>query len=110
MALAIRFEGLIRDGTLADYAELARMGHVTRARMSQIMDLLNLAPDIQETILFLPAVEEGKDSVTERGVRKVVAEARWRKQRDVWRSLKRQLVTNSDSSRLTAPGRKANVR
>ena len=85
MALAIRFEGLVRDGTVADYAELARLGHVTRARMSQIMDLLNLSPDIQEAILFLPAVEEGKDSVTERGVRKVVAVERWAKQRTLFR-------------------------
>lgn len=46
MALAIRFEGLIRDGVVADNAELARLGHVTRARMTQIANLLNLAPDI----------------------------------------------------------------
>ena len=54
MALAIRFEWLVRQETVRDYAELARRGHVTRARMSQIMKLLNLAPDIQETLLFLP--------------------------------------------------------
>ena len=40
MALAIRFEQLVRDGVVADYAELARLGRVTRARMSQIMNLL----------------------------------------------------------------------
>ena len=54
MALAIKFEGLIRDGVVSDYADLARLGVVTRARMTQIMNLLNLAPDIQEEILFLP--------------------------------------------------------
>jgi hypothetical protein len=48
MALAIRFEGLLRDGTIRDYAELARLGRVTRARMTQIMKLLLLAPDLQE--------------------------------------------------------------
>ena len=83
MALAIRFEQLVRDGTVADYAELAWLGHVTRARMSQIMNLLNLAPDIQEALLLLPEVAEGKDMVTERRVRKVVAEWRWGKQRAV---------------------------
>lgn len=88
MALAIRFEGLVRDGTVADYAELARLGHVTRARMSQIMDLLNLAPDIQESLLFATEVVEGRDVVTERGVRKVVANTRWGKQRAVWRGIK----------------------
>jgi len=40
MALAIRFDGLIRDGEVADYAEIARLGHVTRARVTQIMNLL----------------------------------------------------------------------
>ena len=54
LALAIRLEGLLRDETIRDYAELARLGRVTRARMTQIMKLLDLAPDIQEQILFLP--------------------------------------------------------
>src|SRR6185295_3410288 len=54
MALAIRFDGLLRQGKFRDYAELARLGRVTRARMTQIMKLLDLAPDIQEQILFLP--------------------------------------------------------
>ena len=60
MALAIRFEQLVADGVVGDYAELSRLGHVTRARMTQIMNLLHLAPDIQEAILFLPRVESGR--------------------------------------------------
>jgi len=85
MALAIRFDQLIRDGVVADQAELARLGHVSRARVTQIMNLLNLAPDIQEALLFLPPVEQGKDAVTERELRAVVATANWRKQRRMWR-------------------------
>ena len=54
--------------------------------MSQIMNLLNLAPDIQESLLFLPEVGEGKVVVTERKLRKVMAEWRWSKQRAVWRT------------------------
>src|ERR1019366_7369334 len=53
MALAIRFEGMLQEETIQDYAQLARLGRVTRARMTQIMKLLDLAPDIQEQILFL---------------------------------------------------------
>lgn len=49
MALAIRFDGLIRDGAVSNLAELAALGHVTRARVTQIMNLLNLAPDVRET-------------------------------------------------------------
>ena len=69
MALAIRFEGLLRDGTIRDYAELARRGHVTRARMTQIMKLLDLAPDIQEQILFLPPIK----GLNERNLRPIVS-------------------------------------
>ena len=64
MALAIRFDQLIRDG---EVAELARVGHVSRARFTQIMNLLCLAPDIQEELLFLPTIERGRDAITERG-------------------------------------------
>lgn len=84
MALAIRFEGLVRDGVVADYAELARLGHVTRARMSQIMSLLHLAPEIQEALVFLPRVASGKDAITERDLRPIAATPDWRKQRALW--------------------------
>src|SRR5436190_12755690 len=59
MALAIRFDDLVRDGVVTDQAELARLGHVSRARVTQIMNLLHLAPDIQEELLFLPRIERG---------------------------------------------------
>ena len=62
MALAIRFEDLVRSGEMADFAEIAELGQVTRARVSQIVNLLNLAPDIQEAILFLPLVGGGTGS------------------------------------------------
>ena len=91
MALAMRFEGLIQDGVVADYAELARLGHVSRARITQIGNLLNLAPDIIEAILFLPAVEKGKDPITERDLRTIVAVADWKKQRRMWRTLVKNL-------------------
>jgi hypothetical protein len=84
LALAHRFEELIRDGEVRDYADLARLGHVTRARVSQIMDLSLLAPNIQEAILFLPATERGRESITERDLRPIAALADWNKQRRTW--------------------------
>lgn len=87
MALAIRFDQLIRDGEVRDLAEIARLGHVTRARVTQVMNLLHLAPDIQETILFMPRVEQGRDPITERDLRPIAAMVDWRKQRAAWRSL-----------------------
>jgi len=51
MALAIHFDRLIREGVVENYADLARLGGVTRARITQIMDLLNLPAAEQEQIL-----------------------------------------------------------
>jgi hypothetical protein len=49
LALALRLDRLVHAGAIADYATLARLGHVSRARVSQILGLVLLAPDIQET-------------------------------------------------------------
>lgn len=84
MALAIHFDQLIRDGVVAD---LARLGRVTQARVTQIMNLLNLAPDIQEEILFLTTDQQVRTPVIEKRVRPIVAEMDWRKQRRMWRNL-----------------------
>jgi hypothetical protein len=87
MALAIRFDQLIRAGEVADYAELARMGHVTRARITQIMNLRMLAPDIQEVILFLPRTERGRDPIHLRQLQQIALVPDWRKQREAWKKL-----------------------
>jgi hypothetical protein len=88
MALAIKFDGLLREGVVQDYADLARLGHVTRARMTQVMGLLNLAPDIQEEILFLPKTMTGRDPISERNLRRVTAVVRWDRQRKAWRDMR----------------------
>ena len=87
MALAIRFEQLIRDGQVTDFAELARLGHVTRARITQIMNLRLLAPDIQELLLFLPRIEQGRDPIHIRQLQAIALVPDWRKQRRMWNSL-----------------------
>jgi hypothetical protein len=88
MALAIKFDGMLREGVVRDYADLARLGFVTRARMTQIMNLLNLAPDIQEEILLLPCRIEGKDQIAERNIRPLTADVCWERQRRIWLSLR----------------------
>ncbi len=90
MALALRFEELLRQGEVHDYADLARLGHVTRARVTQIMNLLNLAPDIQEELLFLPPTETGKDHIKEWQVRPIAAMPCWKLQRQPWHDLQRK--------------------
>ena len=81
MALAIRFDQLIRDGVVADQAESARLGHVSRARLTQIVNLLNLAPDIQERFLDLDSSQNGRDTISERHLRPIAAQFSWQKQR-----------------------------
>src|SRR6202142_2439023 len=54
LALAIQFQDMIQRGEARDYADLARLACLTRERMSQIMELLWLAPDIQQEILGFP--------------------------------------------------------
>jgi hypothetical protein len=80
MALAIHFDLLIRRGVVRDYADLARLGSITRARVTQIMNLLNLAPDIQERLLFLPGTQFGRDSVSERDLRPEARKLDWKTQ------------------------------
>jgi hypothetical protein len=87
MALAIRLDGLVRSGAVASYAELARLGRVTRARVSQILNLLNLAPDIQEALLFLSRTRRGRDPVILRDLQPVASALDWRDQRRLWRQL-----------------------
>lgn len=87
MALAIEFERLVATGVVRDQTALAELGHVTRARVTQIMNLRHLAPDIQEAILHLPRVTEGDDPLAERNLRPLAAEINWRKQRAMWKKL-----------------------
>ena len=84
MALAIHFDALIATGEVRDHAHLAGLGHVTRARVSQIMSLLHLAPDLQEQVLFLPLSMHGRDTIGEHDLRPIAAEFDWREQRRLW--------------------------
>ena len=84
LALARKIDGMIRDGELQDLAEAARAIGVTRARVTQIANLLLLAPEIQEAILGLPPVTSGRDPISERALRRIVAEPEWNRQRVLW--------------------------
>ncbi len=84
MALAIRFDGLLRNGVVRDQTELAKLAKVTQPRMTQIMNLLHLAPDIQEDLLFLPPIADGRSHFHEKTLRPIAAECDWQKQREMW--------------------------
>ena len=88
LALAHHIQELLDTGQVKDLAEVARRGHITRARMTQIMNLLLLAPDIQEEILFLPPTTKGKDPITLRGIHHVCAETSFARQRQIWAKIR----------------------
>ena len=87
MALALRLQELVRSGQVASYSELASLGHVTRARICQILNLLHLAPEIQEALLFLPPTVRGRDAILLADLQPIAAAFDWRKQRRLWGKL-----------------------
>ena len=92
MALAIRFDEYLREtGTTA--AALAKYFGVTRAYLTQILNLTNLAPDIQEALLMLPRVELGRDPVLLRDLQGIAAELDWARQRGMWKEYSNQVQT-----------------
>jgi hypothetical protein len=70
-------ERLLQSRAVPDASALARLAYVSQPRMTQILNLTLLAPDIQEWLLFINFVEEGKPEVSEKGLRGVSAEVHW---------------------------------
>lgn len=87
MALAIRLEHLLATGQVKDQAEIARTAGITRARVTQIINLTQLAPDIQEAILNLEPTTDHVPRFREREVRSIAIVPNWEKQRVLWRRL-----------------------
>jgi hypothetical protein len=85
LALAHKLDRLVRSGPITGYGELARLGHISPARLSQIMVLLHLAPSIQEYVLFLAPADTR--FVSELGLRKIAREPRWDRQQALFERL-----------------------
>ena len=84
MALAIKFQDMVDRGEVKDYADLARLGFVTRARLTQIMNLTLLAPDIQEEVLFGFAEKHRPMHRGEAALRRIISFTFWPDQRSQW--------------------------
>jgi hypothetical protein len=89
VALALRFDELIRTGRCPTLAELAELTMVTQPRITQVMNLLHLAPDILEELLFLPRVLAGRDPIHEKMLRRVCTEVSFGRQRRLWEIIKK---------------------
>jgi hypothetical protein len=92
LALAHKLDALVRSGAVTGYAELARLGHISPARLTQIMVLLHLAPSIQEYLLFLSAADAR--FITELELRNIARELRWDRQCKLfWQRLQKCLAS-----------------
>ncbi|MBX9678917.1 MAG: hypothetical protein K2X38_09130 [Gemmataceae bacterium] len=90
MALALRIDRLIREGVLGSFAEAAMLGSVTRARVSQIMNLIHLAPSIQEELLFMSRPMRGNEPILLADLQAICGEPDWSLQKSRWRKLKQE--------------------
>ena len=86
LALAHHLQNAIDRGLVADRAAVARKLGLTRARVTQLLDLLLLAPDLQEAVLAMEAVD-GVEPMAERTLRSVAHAGAWGEQRAVWAKL-----------------------
>jgi hypothetical protein len=84
LALAIQFQNMIAQDDAKDYADLARLGGLCRERVSQIMRLNYLAPDVQVELLYLPPTLTGRCPISEASVRKIANLLSWAEQRQQW--------------------------
>ena len=92
LALAHHCFQLVRTGAIINQSELAHFGQISTTRMTQIMWLDNLAPDIQEEILFPPRTTQGRDTIKEADIRPIAKTLDWSKQRQMWRELKKAMT------------------
>lgn len=94
LALAHRIERQIAAGDFTDRADASRQLGLTRAGVTQLCDLLLLAPDIQEELLYLESVG-GVEPIGARALRPVVQELRWERQREMWAGLRARFRARS---------------
>jgi hypothetical protein len=88
LALAHRWNRLIDEGVIANRAEIARMMGLSRARVTQIADLLYLAPEIQDEILVPSSAETPQLDLSERAIRLITRIPAWSDQLRTWHALR----------------------
>lgn len=100
LALAHHLQGAIDRGVVADRAAVARQLGFTRARVTQLLDLLLLAPDLQDAVLRLEAVD-GVEELAERTLRAVAHAGTWAEQRSAWTAICLKSKVDRDGPSLT---------
>ena len=93
VALASRMQSMIESGQVDTFQKLAELGRISQPRMTQIMSLMLLAPDIQEELLYLPEVVQWKATIHERLLRPLTTQLDWRVQRRMWGRIRKRQET-----------------
>jgi hypothetical protein len=91
LARAHHFQSLLDTGVVGSQTELAALTKLSTARITQIMNLLVLAPDIQEEILFLPPETKGRSPVSERVLLPLLKTLLWSEQRAMWAGIRERI-------------------
>ena len=89
VALASRMQSMIESGQVENFQQLAELGRISQPRMTQIMILLLLALNIEEELLYLPEVIQGKATIHEKLLRPLTTELDWRVQRRMWARIRK---------------------
>jgi hypothetical protein len=99
MALAIQWDDRLRKGVNLDGRALAHQGRVSRTRITQIANLLHLAPDIQERLLWLAPLAQGREPITEKSLRRLAGDYDWQRQRERFAALMCRRIERRDGNR-----------
>lgn len=84
MALALKLESMLQKGVVGEHRKLADLARITAPRLTQILNLCNLAPDIQEQILFLDWETARQRAINEKSIRSLSSVLLWSEQRARW--------------------------
>lgn len=90
LAIARYLDAQLAHRQVHDRAELAKLLGLSRARITQILDLVLLDPRIQEEVLFAEAIDGVEPPFTQATARRVALIPLWSEQRAAWEKAKRQ--------------------
>ena len=85
LVLAYQIQGVIDEDPDKTLKQIAEWIGFSPARITQIMNLLFLAPDIQEEILL--SEDKMLFYLSELKVEKIAQEVDWRKQKEIWKEI-----------------------
>jgi hypothetical protein len=94
LVLAHQIQELFDQGKVKSLSEAAVLLNMCNARISQVLNLVSLAPEIQKEIL-IPNIE-ATEKITEFHIRCIAMEPKWGKQIETWTKIKKGVLVFLD--------------